>query len=147
MIERTYNVPLRSGFRETAIQKKTKKAVATLKIFLAKHMKVPIDNVYIGMKLNNHLWNHGIKNPPHHVKVSVVKEDDNIVKAELFGHKYAHKKKDTDKPDEKKNKSDEKATKPEVKDTKPATVKPAAKPKVSTANVPKAEKAAEKSLL
>jgi large subunit ribosomal protein L31e len=94
MIERVYTIPLRKGFHETTEYKKTKKAVATLKIFLSRHMKQPdMDKVYIGTNLNTELWKHGIKNPPGKVKVVVIKEDNGDVKAELYGTKYEHKKK------------------------------------------------------
>lgn len=88
MIERTYNVPLRSGFRNTAKYKKTKKAITTLKEFLSRHMKS--DKILIGKNLNQYLWKNGIKNPPHHVKITAIKEDDGTVKAELLGFKYEH---------------------------------------------------------
>jgi large subunit ribosomal protein L31e len=94
IIEKTYNIPLRKGFIETARYKKTKKAVSVLKEFLARHMRVDIANVKIGKNLNTELWKHGIKNPPHHVKVNAIKDDDGMVKAELLGFKYEHKKKE-----------------------------------------------------
>ena len=115
MIERTYIVPLRKGFKATEIHRKTKRAVSTLKSFLAKHMKVPLDNVRIGSKLNIYLWKHGIKNPPHKVKVDVIKDDNNIVKAELSGNKYIHKTKDELK--------DSKDAKPSKEEKKPADKK------------------------
>ncbi len=65
--------------------KKTKKAVTALRQFLSKHMKS--DNIKLGKELNQYLWKHGIKNPPHHVKVNVSKDDKGEVKAELFGIK------------------------------------------------------------
>lgn len=118
MIERTYNVPLRTGFRNTTRYKKTKKAVTTLREFLAKHMKS--DKILIGRNLNKFLWKHGIKNPPHHVKVTVIKEDDGTVKAELLGFKYEHlTKAEKDKAAEKKEKAEKK--KEEKKDTKKDT--------------------------
>ncbi len=40
-----------------------------------------------------HIWENGIKNPPHHVKVTAIKEEDGTVKVELFGKKYEEKKK------------------------------------------------------
>ena len=46
MTERTYNIPLRKGFINTARHKKTKKAVSTLKEFLQKHLKS--DKIKIG---------------------------------------------------------------------------------------------------
>lgn len=114
-IERIYIVPLRKGFIETARHKKTKKAVSTLKIFLSRHMKQDdMKKILIGKNLNEELWKHGIKNPPHHVKINVIKEDDGTVKAELIGFKYSHKKKDNKddaKTDDKKEdkKTEEKA--------------------------------------
>lgn len=93
-IERTYNVPLRKGFINTPKHKKTKKAVSVLKEFLARHMKTDLENVYVGKHLNLEMWKHGIKNPPHHVKVVVTKDDKGVVKAELAGFTYTHTKKD-----------------------------------------------------
>src|SRR3990167_9501202 len=61
-IERTYIIPLRREWLKVPKYKRAKKAVA------------------------------GLKSPPHKVKVNVIKEDDGIVKAELFGKKYAEKK-------------------------------------------------------
>jgi large subunit ribosomal protein L31e len=123
MIERTYTIPLRSGFREAAKHKKTKKAVSVLKSFLSRHMHS--DKVLIGKNLNQELWKHGIKNPPHHVKVSVVKEDDGTVKAELFGHKYEHKKKEQkdskDQKDSKEKTAEVDASKKESKENKNAS--------------------------
>lgn len=87
-IERIYNIPLRKGFRKAVIYKKSKKAVTTLIEFITKHMKCSKDQLRIGKVLNEHIWKHGIRNPPHHVKVTVTKDDDGIVKAEMFGFKY-----------------------------------------------------------
>ncbi|MBN1376857.1 60S ribosomal protein L31 [Candidatus Woesearchaeota archaeon] len=81
-IKRTYNVPLRKGFINTPKYKRTKKAVSTLKLFIKKHMKT--DNVKIKKELNDHLWKKGIKNPPHHVRVDVIKKD-NIAYVNLEG--------------------------------------------------------------
>ena len=105
MIERTYNIPLRKGFINTARHKKTKKAVSTLKEFLQKHLKS--DKIKIGKNLNKFLWQHGIKNPPHHVKVQVIKEDDGTVKAELLGFKYEHLNKEQKTKEEKPEKKKE----------------------------------------
>ncbi len=89
-LERTYNIPLRKDFLRTPRYKRAKKAMSALRIFLQKHMKS--DNIKISKQLNESLWNHGIKNPPHHIKVNVVKEDDGTVRAELFGAKKEEKK-------------------------------------------------------
>jgi large subunit ribosomal protein L31e len=93
--ERTYIIPLRKGWLKAPKYKRAKKAMTTLKEFLAKHMKS--DNVKIGNTLNLKIWERGIKNPPHKIKVSVVKEADGTVKAELFGFKYKEVKVETKK--------------------------------------------------
>jgi large subunit ribosomal protein L31e len=85
VLERTYNVPLRKEFLKVPKYKRSKKAVTALTQFLAKHMKTDIKNVRIGNYLNNSIWAHGIKNPPHHVKVLVTKDDKGMVYAELPG--------------------------------------------------------------
>ncbi len=95
VIERVYTVPLRKGFHETAKYKKTKKAGATLVAFLSQHLKQPeTKKIFIGKNLNKKLWEHGIRNPPARIKITVIKEDDGTVKAELYGFKYDHKKKE-----------------------------------------------------
>ena len=90
VLERTYNVPLRKGTRRAPNWKRTKKAVSVLREFLAKHMKS--DNVKLSKELNEKLWEHGIKNPPHHVKVNATKDDKGVVKVELFGQQEKSKK-------------------------------------------------------
>jgi len=87
-LRRDYNIPLRKEFLKVARFKKTKKAVKAVKEFAAKHMKVDIKNVLIGKQLNEELWKNGIKNPPHHVKVTILKDiKENKVMVELQGEK------------------------------------------------------------
>ena len=112
-LERIYNVPLRKGFKKAVRYKKAKKAVKTLKEFLAKHMKVDIKNVKIGPIVNEKIWERGIRKPPHHVKVTAVKEDD-VVKVELFGFKYE----EPIKPGETEEEKEKKEKKTEEKDVK-----------------------------
>ena len=90
VLERTYTIPLRKEFMKVPRWKKSKKAVTALRQFLVKHMKS--EDVKIGKEVNEYVWNHGIKNPPHHVKVTVTKDDKGVVKAELFGNKKVSKK-------------------------------------------------------
>ncbi|MFH1916916.1 MAG: 50S ribosomal protein L31e [Nanoarchaeota archaeon] len=83
--ERSYNVPLRTGFMNTPRWKRTKKAITILREFLIQHTKR--EDVKIGMHLNERIWKHGGKNPPHHIKVDVWIEDDHA-KAELSGYVF-----------------------------------------------------------
>lgn len=84
-LERTYNVPLRREYLKAPNWNRTKKAVSALRQFLSKHMKST--DIRLTNTLNKELWKHGIKNPPHHVKVTVSKDDKGVVMAELFGAK------------------------------------------------------------
>ena len=84
-IERSYNVPLRKEFREIVNYKKTPRAIRALRAFLIKHMKS--EDVKLGMHLNEYMWKHGAKNPPHHVKIHVIKIGDEV-RAELEGFEF-----------------------------------------------------------
>ncbi len=110
VLERVYNVPLRKEYSKAPRWNRTKKAVKALKEFLAKHMKS--DDIKIGKYLNEELWKHGIKNPPHHVKVEAKKDNEGKVFAELAG---APKEEPKLKETEKKKKA-KKEEKPETKE-------------------------------
>jgi len=86
ILERSYNVPLRREWLKVAKHKRSKRAVGALRAFLEKHMKS--DNVKLGSHVNEHIWERGIKNPPHHVKVNVTKDEEGAVKAELEGFEF-----------------------------------------------------------
>jgi large subunit ribosomal protein L31e len=81
VLERNYNVPLRKEFQKVANWRRTEKAVTALKQFIVKHMKS--DNVILSRYVNNELWKHGIKNPPHHIKISAKKDEKGKVDVEL----------------------------------------------------------------
>jgi len=81
VLGRTYNVPLRKEFQKAPRWNRTKKAVKALREFIAKHMKS--EEVKIGKYLNLELWKHGIKNPPHHIKVKASKDEKGKVIVEL----------------------------------------------------------------
>ncbi len=81
-IQRTYNVPLRKEWLKAQKYKRAKKAVTALREFLQHHMKS--DDVHLGRYLNEAIWKRGMQNPPHHIKVDVLKENNKVV-AELSG--------------------------------------------------------------
>ena len=72
-IERTYTIPLRKSWRKAPSYKRAKRAVTAVQRFIKKHMKS--DDVKIGRNLNKKIWERGIKNPPHKIKVNLVKEE------------------------------------------------------------------------
>jgi large subunit ribosomal protein L31e len=98
-LERTYTIPLRREYLKAPMYNRTKKAVRALRAFIVKHMKS--DDVLIGPKLNLKLWERGRTNPPHHVKITAIKDDKGQVRAELFGFEF--------KPKEKKEKKEKPA--------------------------------------
>lgn len=83
VLERVYNVPLRKEFLKVAKFKRSKKAVKALAQFLVRHMKS--DKVKIGRHANMKIWERGIKNPPHHIKIVAKKDEEGNVFAELEG--------------------------------------------------------------
>ena len=144
-IERTYNIPLRKEFQKVPKYKRAKKAITGLRKFLTKHMKS--DKIKLGKNLNELIWNNGIKNPPHHVNVTVVKEDNGTVRAELVGKpiytdkpekpKKVEAVKDDKKTDIKKESTTKKEEKPKVEEEKSESLE-------EIAGVSKEEKTSEK---
>jgi len=114
VLERTYNIPLRIEWLKVAKYRRAKKAVKAVREFLFKHMKA--EEVKLGKYLNLELWKHGIKNPPHHIKVNATKDDKGLVKAEIVGAPV-------EKEPEKKEKKP-KEEKEEAKKEKPKTEEP-----------------------
>lgn len=88
-LERSYNVPLRREWLKAPNYLRAKKAIVALRAFLVRHMKS--ENVLLGPKLNEFIWRRGIKRPPHHVKITAIKEEDGKVYAELLGFKFGPK--------------------------------------------------------
>ena len=153
-IERTYNIPLRREFRKVPRYKRAKKAITAVRQFLVKHMKS--EEVLLGNEINHEIWKHGIKNPPHHVKITAVKDGEGIVRAELEGHDFkvvsqkAKKEDDTSLMGRMKKKMgvDDRAEEEaeEKKEAPKKEVKTEPKPKVEKPKVetkPKAEKQAK----
>ena len=83
ILERTYNIPLRMETLKAPKYRKAKKAMTAVKEFIVQHMKS--SDIKIGRYLNLKIWEHGIKNPPHHVKITATKDDKGKVFVELEG--------------------------------------------------------------
>lgn len=81
--EREYNIPLRREWLKAPKYKRAKKAVSALRAFIIKHMKA--DSVHIGPFLNEDIWKHGMRNPPHLVKVKTKKNEEGVAVVELLG--------------------------------------------------------------
>jgi large subunit ribosomal protein L31e len=146
VLERTYNIPLRKAYMKSPRYLRAKKAISALKIFLVKHMKS--EDVRLGKHLNEIVWAKGMRNPPHHVSVNVVKEESGIVRAELVGKPIYEAKKEEPKKGKKAEvkapvEAEPKATEPETIEEKvgglPEADKESAKPKKPATKKPKTD--------
>ncbi|HZX44839.1 MAG TPA: hypothetical protein VFF28_04105 [Candidatus Nanoarchaeia archaeon] len=117
ILERVYNVPLRRKYLRAPNWKRTKRAVTALQEFVWQHMK-PTE-LKIGKYANLELWKHGIKNPPHHIKVNCRKNEEGIVYVELVGAPVEKvKRKTAKKAQEVKHEAIEVKTEPEALEAK-----------------------------
>ncbi len=117
-IEREYIIPLRRAWVNVPEYKRARKAVMTIKKFIARHMKVDdrnIKNVKLDVYLNNEIWFRGHSKPPAKIKVKAIKEGD-IVQVKFaetpqyvnflkIKNLKAHKKAEVKKPEEKREES------------------------------------------
>ncbi len=81
-VEREYVIPLRSKYQNVPRYKKTPKAIKSIKEFLVRHMRIrdrDLNKIKVDKYVNEYMWARGIKNPPHKVKVKVVKEGENVI--------------------------------------------------------------------
>jgi len=128
-VEREYVIPLRDKVMKVPRYKRAKKAIRTIREFLAKHMRVrdrDLNKIRLDKYLNQMIWSRGIQSPPHKIKVKATKEGD-IVRVEAYelSQKLNFKKQREEKRDKKsseqtpKKKTEEKKDKeeksPEVK--------------------------------
>ena len=146
--ERIYIIPLRKEWGKVPKHERAKKASRAVRAFLSRHMKTPLENIRIGLHLNEALWVRGMKHPPHKIKIKTFKEDD-IVHSELFGKEYTTKQ---EKKEEKKGKGakkeeareeqkeeETKEVKEEKKEEKTEEKKPAEPKKPNQKTAPKAK--------
>jgi len=103
-LERVYTIPLRKEYQKAPHYKRAKRAISAIYDFVQRHVKT--NDIKIGKFLNLKIWERGIKNPPHHVKVTCTKKEDGTATVELFGYPKqktdAKETKKTSKPDSKK---------------------------------------------
>lgn len=95
--EQTYTIPLRRSFVKVPKYLRAKRAIATIKNYIVKHTHV--EDVKLGNKLNELIWENGIKNPPGKVTVKAIL-DGTTVKVELEGHDYKVQKVQTEKTEQ-----------------------------------------------
>lgn len=116
VLERVYNIPLRKYVILSPRKKRAKKAITVIRNFVIKHMHCK--DVKIGKFLNEKIWERGIENPPHHIKVKIEMKD-NVAYVELFGIKKEEKEEKKEKEQKEVKEKEEKTKKTkEKKETK-----------------------------
>ncbi|MCC7552103.1 50S ribosomal protein L31e [Candidatus Micrarchaeota archaeon] len=109
-MERVYTIPLRKVF-DVPRPRRVPKAIKVIREFLAKHMKVTIDHVFLSEAVNSTIWQRGIKKPPRKIKIKVTKEGDKLI-ARLIDEKVEKK---IEKPKEKPKPKEDERTEEEIK--------------------------------
>lgn len=80
-MERRYNVPLRKDAMKAPRHERAKRATKALKHFITRHMKS--EDVSLDRAVNEKIWERGITNPPHHIEITAVKDDEGKVTVTL----------------------------------------------------------------
>ena len=85
-IERILTVPLRRTIQKVPRTKRSPRAIAEIKSFVARHMKSKPERVWIAPQVNEAIWARGIQKPPKEIRVKAVKftdQDDPLVEVSL----------------------------------------------------------------
>ena len=80
--EQIITIPLLTA-KASPRTKKSSKAVLEVREYIAKHMKADIDDVWLDQKLNEKIWDRGMKKPPARIRVKAVKFEDGLVEVSL----------------------------------------------------------------
>ena len=81
LLEREYVIPLRKEWLKVPRYRRTNRAVKAIKMFIARHMKVPdrdTRKVKLNSYLNQEIWFRGIAKPPARIKVKAKKYEDKV---------------------------------------------------------------------
>jgi large subunit ribosomal protein L31e len=82
-VDKIYTIPLRKAFRKP----RTRRAFYSIRLiqdYIQRHTK---KSAKLGQKLNDAIWQDGIRNPPRKIRVGV-KFDGDVAKTELMGFEY-----------------------------------------------------------
>jgi len=81
MEERIYTIPLRDVINRSVSTKRAPRAIRKIREFLRRHTKCEI--IKLDNSINEKVWERGISKIPPRIRVKVIKEDDNVVRAVL----------------------------------------------------------------
>ena len=78
--EKIFVIPLR-GVKKAPHYKRARRAAKVVRKYLAKHMKS--EEIKLDPKINEKLFERGVKKPPTKIRVKAVKDEDGLVNASL----------------------------------------------------------------
>ncbi|MDO5851243.1 MAG: 50S ribosomal protein L31e [Methanobacteriaceae archaeon] len=81
-MERIYVIPLRD-VKRVQRTKRSPKAIRYVKEFIAKHMKVELDEVILDTSVNEKIWERGREKIPPRIKVKAEETEDDLVQVTL----------------------------------------------------------------
>jgi len=84
--ERVYTIPL-GVVKHVPIYRRSNRAMTEVRNYLARHMKVPAEEVKIDPGINEVIWARGDMKPPSRIRVRAVKFEDGGVEAEFAGNR------------------------------------------------------------
>ena len=73
--EMIYNIPLRD-VKNISRSRRANYAVKLIRHFVARHMKVDEEDVWIDNRVNEEVWKRGIEKPPSKITVKVIKFEE-----------------------------------------------------------------------
>jgi len=73
--EMVYNIPLRE-VKGISRSRRANYAVKLVRHFVARHMKVSEENVWIDNRVNEEIWKRGIEKPPSKITVKAIKFEE-----------------------------------------------------------------------
>ena len=77
--EAIYTIPLRKA-KEVQKNRRAPYAIRIIKDYIARHMKVDEENVWIDNRVNEYIWARGIEKIPPRIRVKATKfEEDGLV--------------------------------------------------------------------
>ncbi len=80
--EKILNIPLRRA-RNDPVSKRASIAMKEIREHVSRHMKVPLEDVWIDNTTNEAVWKRGIQKPPSKIRVKIIKFEDGIVEVSV----------------------------------------------------------------
>jgi large subunit ribosomal protein L31e len=80
--ETIINIPLRDA-RKAPRTERAERAIVAIREYAVRHLKAKEEDVWIDGRLNEAIWNRGIRNAPSIIRVKAVKFEDGLVELSL----------------------------------------------------------------